>query len=536
MSTIDSQSIPTSYTWAFPGSPIQVRLRLAVVNEMQKVWERPAHGTAFGCGLLLGTGSRPGGTEISGFESLSTLDPAVVESAKARAQDSAVGFYRTTEKGALRLTEADLSLARTHFCHPDFVVLLVEIDESGPCNAAFFFWDQGQMYGDLALMEFPFDAGQLAVSEQIRVRAAEARIPAAPTPEPVAPRSWKLPMRGLSIAVVLAVVALVAYSLLTLLRRPAISGDVQAANPPASSRNSLGLSIERKGSDLLLSWDRLSAPIRGASFGEVMIREGDGSRKIRLTQQQLQSGSILYAPTTDQVELELSVVNGEKVTGESMTAVLPPVGPHPLATSTQTFESSRQPNAPVAASAPAVAVASRPPAAAPEPRRDSAASADRELRKFSIPRGPASQRSPATVPITEAPPAVATIAPASALGSPLNWQLPAIPPPPSAPVPATLAHEAALPQPPVATHQVTPRYPSDLKPYMISNTPVEILVHIDAKGKVIRAEPVSKQSANIVLVQAALDAARGWTFRPATVGNTPVASEMVLKFNFTAKR
>src|SRR5690242_4858692 len=73
-----------------------------------------------------------------------------------------VGFYRTSTKGSLCMAEDDLALARSHFSDPGSVVLLIEMDESGPCNAVFFFWDQGQMYGDLPLMEFRFGMDQLA--------------------------------------------------------------------------------------------------------------------------------------------------------------------------------------------------------------------------------------------------------------------------------------------------------------------------------------------------------------------------------------
>lgn len=558
MSSVESQLLPKSYTWTFPGSPVRVQIRLSVINELHRLLKRPARfeqGGASGCGLLVGDGPRPGATEISGFESLPALNPAGVEDAKRRAASHVVGFYRTTEKGSLCMSEQDLSLARTHFSDPHSVVLLIETDQTGPGNAVFFFWDQGQMYGDLALMEFPFDADQLGRNEQVRARAREEIIPDAEKRGPDPRRSRIRRVRPLPIAVALGIGAIAGHFYFSGGRKTGVMADKPAAALPVSAAPSLGLSIERRGSDLLLSWDRLSAPIRRANFGEVIIREGDASRKLQLNAQQLRSGSILYAPTTDQVEMQLNVVNGEKVTGESMTAILPPVGPHPLVgliTSAQTFESPRQPNEPVARR-PAAVGASMQPTAGTEPRHP--ASADRELRKFSIPRGLASQRSAATVPITEPPPAVAGNSLAGTLGSPLNWQLPAIPAPASTPVPATLArtngaqdhtiptpgaapvnHQTAVPRPPVPTRQVTPRFPSDIKQYLISNTPVKVLVHIDAQGEVIRAEPISKQSANVVLIQAALDAARGWAFQPATVGTTPVASEMVLEFNFSPTR
>jgi hypothetical protein len=81
-----------------------------------------------------------------------------------------------------------------------------------------------------------------------------------------------------------------------------------------------------------------------------------------------------------------------------------------------------------------------------------------------------------------------------------------------------------------------PRFPAELKSLLVNNTPVEIQVSIDSHGKVVRAEPVPMQNAHLLLIQAALGAARSWTFRPATLGVTAVPSEMILKFDFAPGR
>jgi outer membrane biosynthesis protein TonB len=62
---------------------------------------------------------------------------------------------------------------------------------------------------------------------------------------------------------------------------------------------------------------------------------------------------------------------------------------------------------------------------------------------------------------------------------------------------------------------------------------VEIRVHIDDKGRVVKAEPLpAKGRVSDSLVNAARKAALHWRFEPAWVGSRPVASELVLKFQY----
>jgi hypothetical protein len=77
-----------------------------------------------------------------------------------------------------------------------------------------------------------------------------------------------------------------------------------------------------------------------------------------------------------------------------------------------------------------------------------------------------------------------------------------------------------------------PRFPAELKSLLVNDIAIEIQVGIDSHGRVVRAEPVPMQNAHHLLIQAALWAARSWTFRPATLGATAVSSEMILVFDF----
>ena len=550
MSTIGTRPLPTEYIWSFPGSPVQIRLRLSVVNDLQTVLDdrqRPRGMAPEACGVLRGSLPRPGVTEVSGFDPLPSLHQARLEEMCEREPDI-VGFYRTTDKGGLRMSEQDLRLARSHFSRPGSVVLLIEADESGASNAAFFFWDEGRIDGDCALMEFPFDAYQLAATEQRRGEFAKPFVPEVrPSGAPSA-RSW-VGIRVGSAVLAGVVLAGAIFGGIRFARRqhgptPAPVETVSAtahvpATPTAASAAALGLSLDQQGSKLRVYWNRQSPTILSAKFGMVLIKEGARSRNVPLSADQLRSGSVLYAPTSDQVEVELNVVGGERVSRESITALLP----------------SRDSKNSVIASAKSV---SREPDATADETEASPEAADKpELRKFSLPTSAARKAPAAVAAITEAPPAVKFDLATGGTPLPVAWQSSAPPvpqpatpspartapaplppaPTPSAAAPSTAQSEAAaVPEPPVAIRKVAPRFSGELKALVTGPNSVQVLVKINAAGRVTSATPAGNQKVNSLLLQVSLDAAREWTFRPAMIRGTPVTGEMLLKFDFTPTR
>jgi hypothetical protein len=162
---------PGSYTWTFPGCPIQIRIRLEIVNALQRLLERvqgPGTLAPFVGGLLFGDTASPGVTEVAGIELLAGLDTAAVGPAIGKAEREVAGFFRAlsgdpAQPGAsLRMTDDDVTLAASFFNQPSSVVLLIETVETAVAKATFFFWDGGKMLGDFSLMDFPLDAQQLA--------------------------------------------------------------------------------------------------------------------------------------------------------------------------------------------------------------------------------------------------------------------------------------------------------------------------------------------------------------------------------------
>jgi hypothetical protein len=176
---------PRSYTWTFPGCPIQIRIRLEIVDVLQHLVERPQDpGTvaAIAGGLLLGDTASPGVTEVVGIEPLAGLDAAAVEAAIGKAECEVVGFFRAlsgdpAKPGAnLRMTGDDVTLAAGFFNQPSSVVLLIETVETA-AKAVFFFWDGGKMLGDFSLMDFPLDAHQLDKSGAAAITVPTRRNP-----------------------------------------------------------------------------------------------------------------------------------------------------------------------------------------------------------------------------------------------------------------------------------------------------------------------------------------------------------------------
>lgn len=86
--------------------------------------------------------------------------------------------------------------------------------------------------------------------------------------------------------------------------------------------------------------------------------------------------------------------------------------------------------------------------------------------------------------------------------------------------------------PPVPLTQVPAEYPESAEAAGLTGT-VQVLVTVDEKGKVTDAKEQACD-APIMLCEAAISAARKWTFKPATRYGQPVKSVVVVPFRFRA--
>ena len=348
-----SQVLPRAYTWTFPGSPIQIRVQLAVVDELQRGLAQP-RGSREG-GLLIGITPRSGSTEITGFQAASTLDAESIEALIANASGKVVGYYRIDRSGSLTLDEEDLYLAKAYFHDPSSVLLRIQANGSEPASACFFFWDNEQIHGDLPFMEVPLDRDQLAIAEQQRQLSQPTRVeslPALPPFRQATPRRRSAMWLGLGLGIVAVAAAgasaVYLYSNPHALPRKAPVAPVPVTYAPATAipavpKSELAFTVERSGADLLLSWNRESSIVSHATFGMLLIRAQNASRDIALTPEQLRLGSILYAPTADQVEIQLNVVAGERLARDSLIVLLPQKGEKsPVVTTAQSVDAARE--------------------------------------------------------------------------------------------------------------------------------------------------------------------------------------------------
>ena len=83
------------------------------------------------------------------------------------------------------------------------------------------------------------------------------------------------------------------------------------------------MSVERRGSDLRVSWNGNAEKISKADFGMLLIRGTGVNRDVPLTAAELRAGSVLYASAVDQLRFQLTVVAGGQVAREFLTIVMP---------------------------------------------------------------------------------------------------------------------------------------------------------------------------------------------------------------------
>jgi len=560
MSAATSHPLPSIYTWGFTGAPIQIHLSLEVVTQLRKYILESETGSA--CGLLTGDTSKPGITSILDFKPLPTLDAASIEAAEGTAADEIVGFYRTTPMGAVSMPEEDRALAASFFRHPSSAFLLIEAGKATIGDARFCFWGEGELF-DWPLMVFPFDAKELAAeegrrrqtkgrdqashatlaevlspSEQAQAALEPFPVPAAKAPT-AAPKRQEQSAKRWQMPVLVALAAFLAFLGMFLYFRRGANPTVAA--PPiavgqAEVQEPLGLSVERRGNDLKITWNGHAEIMAKAEFGMLLIRGASVSRDVPLSAEELRAGTVLYSAPVDQTRFQLNVVAGGQVAREFLTVVMPQV-------------SDSVPSRGIVPSSPGNGARTN---AESRQAGSSERVAPRELRQFKPLESPNLEASaPRRL---DEPPPIGGTAPVNA-GTPALLNQPALSPiappvsqtqAPAASAPATevsgarnspiQAARSGEAQPPLPTHQVVPPLPPLLRGVLWKLTTVDVNVSVDAAGNVTKAEAVAKPGLHPLLRDAAVQAARRWKFQPAQFNGHAVPANMVLQFNFAPTR
>ncbi len=325
------------YSWNFPGAPIKVELELGVVDQIRGQMDAVTgedDGAGRG-GLLIGE-TRYGTVYVTSCIPVEpftiTAFEAAVEGRKSAGRRSdAVGFYRIDRGESLHLAPQDVEIARKVFPAPDAVVLVAQPRPQSLPVATFFFREDGQLLGEFAFLEFPFDS-QLLEIERRGKQAAQATEPFSEASIEIAAqerslRRWRVRVALTAVTWTIAVLALAAAGagavwLVSQTRAPA--SPVAPATPLLSGARPAGFNLraERSGADYILSWNRNSPAVTSALWGLLSIEDGGSRRDISLQADQLRSGSVLYQPTNDEIRFKLSLVGPDQhVEMESVTVI-----------------------------------------------------------------------------------------------------------------------------------------------------------------------------------------------------------------------
>lgn len=525
------------FLWQPPGKGISVHLSLAVVQRLaldaaEALASIPKRGLEIG-GFLLGRSAVEAGNAefwVEGFEPLESehrFGPSYelsdddrqrlaggVAKWKARAgeQVSLIGFFRTHTRPGLSLGKDDIAVMECHFAQPPGIFLLVKPAAEKQATAGFFFWEGNRIQAEAPLLEFPFQLDALAPETP----AAEGEA------APASAVAGAHIMRHLGVVAGVAALA-VAGGIAWYQRRPAPARAPLHTAGTAAKPHWLSLGLRREGDALRLHWDRTAPRIQTARSGALWITDGEHQEVLNLDAGQLRTGSILYWPSSADVNFRLDVTGGEGGTSESIRAISVP---H---------------SAPTAAGPAAVVkITSRKPERAAQGAR-------KPLARAAAP-GESARRTPP--PLLESPP---ELAPAPA-GNDRSLCIPSS----SAPAPCSTvtvepvqvsglgrivgkiplvrrlrpkrdsAFEAAKP-----IKQPIAEVPAELRRELNGEVPIDVKVYIDNSGKVEYAELLSDATArNNNLASLAVFTARRWEFEPARADGRPVPSQMILHYRF----
>ncbi len=70
----------------------------------------------------------------------------------------------------------------------------------------------------------------------------------------------------------------------------------------------LKLTVAKQGNDLLVRWDRTALATRSAARGTLTIEDGAYHKVVQWNAQDLQGGSVVYPPVSNNVKFRLEVV------------------------------------------------------------------------------------------------------------------------------------------------------------------------------------------------------------------------------------
>ncbi len=224
----------------------------------------------------------------------------------AEDENCAVGYFRTHSRRGLGLTADDLQLAE-FFPQGKDLVLLLKPRLLLPNRAAFFFWGDAQSQPETPAIAFstPRHAGRdsalQAAADPAKPALTQPAVPRVRAPRKLHWWSWwvQAPLRAFLVLAWYLIGFSVGRQIDKVVPRPA---------PPPRDPYALSLMVVQFGDNLHLTWDRQSMPIAAAQRGDLVIFDGGQSRTLRLTAEQLRTGTVAYHRLSDRVEFRLEVI------------------------------------------------------------------------------------------------------------------------------------------------------------------------------------------------------------------------------------
>ena len=480
------------------------------------------------------------------LDGLNSADPAIA----ATQQDgfkTVVGLYRilTRSDGALRASlEMLAALEKTPSSFPHFQCCFIAALESGSEIVLRVLVLKGGVWQEMQQVTLPLDtatavrpapeAAQVEPSPQPAPELPKARSRAAVTAAPIMPPAPMPATRPAAAPASSARRPNIAeiYFPVTLLLIGALLGSLYwishryvsangVSRPESQTPARTGFSANREGAAWKLTWDSAAVEALKPTGATLSIQDGAGEQDIPLTTADLFSGTVYYTPKGGDLAFRFEVRRGLATVAEGRVRVVEGIKQAPVSSPANPVRQTEPAvvSAPNAGSNSGVARIFIPPKA----NSRQVESAPILTEAAPLAGAPAPEPSPLP-PGFKAPPAPVPTVPTSPPAATPSQPQP--PPPTSAPAASPTLYNSVAPR---AIKRVQPLV--ELGARRNGMIEVQVLVAIDAKGKVVKATPVGP-TADVRLVAAATKSAQFWEFEPARLNGQAIASEMTLIFRF----
>jgi protein TonB len=347
---------------------------------------------------------------------------------------------------------------------------------------------------------------------------------------------------------VLAAVQLVVIVLLFVYPGFLLHRGARTPASPQQDTSPLALRVERAGAELMLTWNRESSIIKGATHAVLSISDGAQHENVDMDLALLRSGSIEYSPSTSDVVFRMEVTGSDQTKTTSESVRILRTRPSPMEEPGQQAEGpkgaptqspAKPTGAPVDASAPDAASGQGPapqaearPSTAPAKtfNAESLSQRLRPVRSTDMPdapevgRGSEAMSAPVSIGMASMPLPLLPSAPYSPTAAPQTA-------PAQAPGTARANTNGQSVEPAKLISQKSPDYPT-LAKQAGARGEVVVTAVVGADGRV---KDVKVLSGHPLLRNAAVAAVKQWIYKPTTLNGKPVDSESRIVLNFVAR-